>query len=149
MLRPTTIIAILFCLLAIPSVPLLVIAFPPFAHELSKEPNSWGSWLVLVSNVIGFGAAAFLTYRRARYWLIVVILICGYVTLIATPPFIRLLIDNGFLRFTGLIWDMAIGFGGSRGFYLIWNMFVLPVLPALLIPVAVWGWWKTRLVSGR
>ena len=146
MARLPTIVTAVLAALAVPSVPWLFLAFPPVAEGLTGVPYGWGVWLNHVVDVVGFGVAAFLVYNRARHWLLATLLICGYVVIVATPPFVRMSLDGGFFTLTGLIWNQAVSSGGSRGFYLIWNLIVLPILPALLIPLSAWSWWQTRQV---
>ncbi|HZL95570.1 MAG TPA: hypothetical protein VFB99_18075 [Vicinamibacterales bacterium] len=145
--RLRTVVAVVLGVLAIPSLPWLVLAFPPVAEQLSGVPYGWGVWLDHVVTVAGFSIAACLAYAGARHWPIASILMCGYVALVATPPFIRMSLDGGFLTLTDLIWRQAVSSGGARGFYLVWNLIVLPILPALVLPVAAWTWWQTREVA--
>jgi hypothetical protein len=146
-LRPF--IAVGLGVLAIPSLPWLILAFPLVAGQLGGVPYGWGVWLDHVVTVAGFSIAAYLAYTGARYWPVAAILMCGYVALVATPPFVRMSLDGGFVTLTGLIWKQAISSGGARGFYLVWNLIVLPILPALLLPLAAWSWWQTREVAKR
>ena len=123
--------------------PWVVFAFPPLSEELTGVQYTWFIWINHIVAVCGFSAAAFLTYVHARYWLLTTLLICGYIALIATPPFIRMSIDAGFFSLTGLVLSQSISIGGTWGFYHIWNLIIIPILPALLIPLSVLAWWTT------
>ena len=82
---------------------------------------------------------------RVRCWFPSVLLMCAYVTYVATPAFVNLSARNNVFHYSWLVWHQASSAGLPDGFYLMWNLLVLPVLPPLLIPVAAWVWWTLRV----
>jgi len=131
-------------ILALPSVPWVVLDAPPVAKAVTGDTSGWMTWLSgHVITVVGFGTAAYISYSRDPRWPLAVLVICSYVAIIATPPMALMWVDDGFFALTGLIWKQSVAAGGTRAFYLIWNLIVLPIVPALLAPFAGWFWWKS------
>jgi hypothetical protein len=137
-------VAVLLLALAVPSLPGLLMTFPPVSLELAGRQYDWTLWIEHVVTVTGFGIASYLAFRGARLWALSAILMCTYVAFVATPPFVRMSYDGGFFTLTEIVLKQAASSGGIRGFYLIWNLIVLPILPALLVPLTAWLWWQTR-----
>ena len=136
-------IAIVLIILALPDIPWIFTTFPLATEGSSGIEFEWLDWMSHILVVGGFSISGYLTYINSRYWLLPTLLICGFVTFIATTPFIRMALDSGFFSLTRPIINQAINSGGTRGFYLIWNLIVLPVLPALLIPLSGLVWLGT------
>jgi hypothetical protein len=133
MSRLPQIVALLLLLLAAPSVPWLFAA-----------PSGLSVWFLNLIDVIGLVAAAVLAMRRVRYWPLGVIAICGYLTYVATPPFVRMSVEGGFVNFMGIILRHAATTEFPRSFYTVWNLIVLPIVPPLFVLLGLWAWWATR-----
>jgi len=146
MSRAPTYLAIALIVLALPEIPWIFLS-PGAIASGSGYSNEFAEaiWVHNIIDVVGFLGAGALVAFRVRLWPIAALLICSYVTLIATPPFVRLLIRNGALNMLESTWRHAVKSGLPDGFYALWNLFVLPIVPALLIPLVLIVWWQARV----
>jgi len=145
MSRAPNYVALALVLLAVPEIPWIFLS-PATMKAESGYGDSFVSavWVHNVIDVVGFLGAAALAAFRVRFWPVAAVLICGYVALIATPPFLRMGIRSGFIDNFESIWRHAVNVGLPDGFYTVWNLVVLPVVPASMIAAVPLVWWMSR-----
>ena len=136
-------VAFLMVIFALPSIPLLFEYFPLLTQNTESNLSAWVLWVfVHAATSIGFLVAAILAYKCHRRWPLAVIIICGYVAIIAVPPFIGMSLNTGLINHVEIVWSHAADKGGSDGFYSFWNLIVMPIAPTLVLPIAVYSWFK-------
>jgi len=148
MSRVPNCVALVLVLLAVPEIPWIFFSPATIAVQ-SGYDDSFAStiWVHNIIDVAGFLGAAALAVFRVRFWPVAALLICGYVAIIATPPFLRMGVRGGFIDNLEATWRHALNSGLTDGFYTVWNLVVLPVVPALMIAIIPVLWWMSRSSS--
>ncbi|SRR5712692_1310178 len=145
MSRVPNYVALALVLLAVPEVPWIFFSPATIAAQSGYGDSfGWAIWVHNAIDVAGFLSAAALATFRVRFWPVAAVVICGYVAFIATPPFLRMGLRGGFINNFEAIWRHAVNAGLPDGFYAVWNLVVLPIVPALLIATVPLLWWMSR-----
>jgi hypothetical protein len=120
------------------SAPLILWVLPSHLEPTEHTNFEWRAWLDNVFLVGGLAAAAVLTLFRGRYWFVAVLAIAAFVTEKATIFFAQnLLLVGGPLNYIRPIANRALAENYVEGFYLVWNLVVLPLVPVIALPLAI------------